>query len=66
MRGIRRDELEDFVTILDTKVQEGALKWKTATNVWGSVAKFFNDATNAKDRSLRILSVNPAHRNQTS
>jgi integrase len=60
MTGITRDMLEDFVTKLDEAVRAGTMRWKTARNVWGTIGTMFDEATNAKDRSLRLLSTNPA------
>jgi len=60
MKGVSHEMLEDFVTHLDQRVLDGETHWKTAQNIWSSVSVMFDDATNAKDRSLRILSVNPA------
>lgn len=60
MVSITREQIEDFVAHLDAEVRAGRLAWKSAGNCWGLVTKAWDDATNAKDRSLRILSTNPA------
>ncbi|HEY2517660.1 MAG TPA: tyrosine-type recombinase/integrase [Polyangiaceae bacterium] len=60
MAGVTRAMLEDFVTTLDQAVVAGAMRWKTARNVWGTVAKMFDEAANAKDRAMRIIPTNPA------
>jgi hypothetical protein len=59
--GITKALLEDFVTSLDEAVRAGAMKWKTARNVWGTISVMFDEASNGKDRSLRVLATNPAH-----
>ncbi len=60
MVAITTDTIEAFVEHLDGKVLEGALAWKTAINIWGLVTKAFDDATRAKERALRVLTVNVA------
>jgi integrase len=62
MAGIMREHLEDFVTHLDERVLEDEMAWRTARNVWGSVAVMFRDAFGAKDRTVRVveMSSNPA------
>ena len=60
MDGISREMLEDFVTHLDQRVLRRETHWKTARNIWSTVAVMFDDATNAKDRTMRVLNVNPA------
>jgi integrase len=57
---VTRDDVEDVVASLDVKVaSEGRFAWKTAQNVWGIVTKMFDDAKNAKDRSVRVRADNP-------
>lgn len=60
MAEITRRDLEALVEKLDTDVQAGALEWKTARNVWGTVSKAFGDACHSKSLALRILTENPA------
>lgn len=62
MAGITREHLEDFVTHLDERVLAEEISWRTAKNVWGSVAVMFRDGFGAKDRAMRVvgMSVNPA------
>lgn len=61
---VTREDVEDVVKALDDKVQEAESKkarfgWKTATNVWSTVTKLFDDARSHKDRSLRARDTNP-------
>ncbi len=60
VEAITKANLEDFVSDLDRRVREGEMAWKMAANVWSSVSAMFRDATNAKDRTLRIVEANPA------
>lgn len=60
MVAVTREHLEDFVTFLDEQVNEEVISAKTAKNVWGEVTAAFNVAVRGKDKSLRILSSNPA------
>lgn len=60
MESITRDQLEDIRDALDRKVQTKQMAWKTSAHVWGTLRKCFDDATNAKRRDLRVLTVNPA------
>jgi integrase len=60
MAGVTREMLEDFITTLDKAVVAGTMRWKTARNVWGTVAKMFDEAANAKDRAMRVIATNPA------
>ena len=53
-------DLEALVEILDEKVLDGELSWKTATNAWGLVSKAFADACRSKVRALRVRNDNPA------
>ena len=45
---------------LDTKVQSGSIKWKTASNVWGAATKMCADAVRSKVDALRVRSDNRA------
>lgn len=60
MNAVTPEDLRRLVALLDRAVQDDDIRWKTATNVWGTVTKAFKDATNSKNEALRILSVNPA------
>lgn len=51
--------LEKLVETLDLKVEQCDISWSTAERVWAIVTKFFGDATNAKDRNLRVLEDKP-------
>jgi len=58
IRDVTRAHIEDVVVALEDKVAQGLLAAKTARrNVWGSVQKFFKDAT--RKRGFRLLDVNP-------
>ena len=57
---VTRSDLEGIVEALDAKIASGATKWKTTHNAWGVVSKMFDDAANAKTRSLRVRADNPA------
>jgi integrase len=58
--AVTRDEVEAIVEKLDAKVRAGDLSWHTAWNVWAVVSRMFRDATNAKQRDLRVRGDNPA------
>ncbi len=60
MPDVRRDDIEDIVSALDLRVRAGEISWKTAKLVWSNLSKMFDDATNAKDRALRVLTSSPA------
>lgn len=60
MRSVTRTQLEDLVAFLDEQVDEEVIAAKTAINIWGEVTAGFRIATKCKDRSLRVLEVNPA------
>lgn len=59
LADITRTDLERLVEKLDEQVRGGALEWKTARNVWGTVSKAFDDACHSKTLALRVLSENP-------
>lgn len=54
------DDLRKFVALLDRSVSHDEIRWKYATNIWGTVTKAFKDAANSKNDDLRILPANPA------
>jgi len=74
MVEVTKGDLEDFVERLDRaalahaaaeaageKVDHAAMmSWKSAINVWTIAKTGFDDAHNAKTRSLRVLDRNPA------
>lgn len=60
MALVTRAHLEDLVERLDAKSRTGTISWKTARHIWGLTTKMFHDATNAKNRSLRVRDTNPA------
>lgn len=53
MRDVTAGDLEQIVQRLDAAVDDETLKWKSATNVWGTVTKMFSDATKGKVLELR-------------
>ncbi len=53
IRSVSREVVEDFVTALDRRVQAGALSWKMAGHIWGTLRSMLDDATRAKDRAVR-------------
>jgi integrase len=58
--SVARADVEGLVGALDAKVRRGKLRAKTARNVWGTVSKMFDDATNAKPaEGLRCLETDP-------
>lgn len=60
VRKVTRAELEDLVDALDRRVRAGSLSWKSARHIWSLVSKMFDDAHNAKRRTLRVRADNPA------
>lgn len=60
MDAVTPDDLRQLVAALDRAVADDEIRWKTATNVWGTVTKAFKDATNSKNDKLRVLTTNPA------
>jgi integrase len=60
VRRLGREDLEDLVNDLDTRVRRGELSWKTAVHAWSLVTKLFDDAGACKRRELRVRSDNPA------
>jgi integrase len=75
MREVTRDDVEEVVRRLDAAIAEreahaargGAapggrkpgVSWKTAANVWGDLTHAFDEACHSKDRSLRVLEIDP-------
>ncbi len=45
---------------LDTKVQKGAISWKSAQDIWGTATKMIDDACNAKLSAIRCRDDNPS------
>ncbi|MFI5296729.1 MAG: tyrosine-type recombinase/integrase [Polyangiales bacterium] len=60
MVAVTPDDLRGFVAVLDRAVAHDELRWKSATNIWGTATKAFKDAANCKYDELRILPSNPA------
>jgi len=59
VRAITSGHLEDVRDALDAKVRAGHLSWKTAQNVWALVHAAFRDASQSKNRGLRVRKDNP-------
>lgn len=59
IKEVTSDRLLDFVRHLDMKVAAEDYGWKTAINIWACCRKLFTDAAEAKDRTLRVLQINP-------
>lgn len=62
MSRVTSEQLERIVQELDAKVARGALMWKSAINIWGTVTKAFDDACRGKVLELRCRAKedNPA------
>lgn len=60
IRTVEKIDIERFVEDLDNRVLADELEWTTGFKVWGVVTKLFDDATNAKKLSLRVIDKNPA------
>ncbi len=54
MTSVTRADCEAIVRALDAKAKAGAIRAKTATNIWGTWTKILDDACNSKDPSLRV------------
>jgi integrase len=54
------EDLRALVFELDRKVQAGALRWKTAKNIWGTATAMCAEAAESKNPSLRVRADNPA------
>jgi len=60
MALVSREQLEALVQSLDRKVSIGEISWKYASNIWGTVTKAFDDASEGKVLELRCRDDNPA------
>lgn len=60
MEQVTTDDLRNLVVLLDRMVSHDEIRWKTATNIWGTVTKAFKDAAHHKNNELRVLAANPA------
>lgn len=60
MAGVTTEQIEDVRDALDARIRANTLSWKTAANVWALITSAFEDASAAKDRSLRVRKDNPA------
>lgn len=60
MADVCADHIEAWVELIDEKVRERELGWKTAQNAWGTLSKMFDDARAGKPRELRVRKDNPA------
>lgn len=59
MASVTRADLERIVQQLDAKVCAGTIRWKSASNIWGTVTKSFDDAHRGKILELRARDDNP-------
>lgn len=59
MAEVCADQIEAWVELIDEKVRERELGWKTAQNAWGTLSKMFDDARAGKPRELRVRKDNP-------
>lgn len=60
MASVGKRDLERIVQNLDKLVADGVLRWKSASNIWGTVTKAFDDAHRGKVLELRARGDNPA------
>jgi integrase len=60
VRDWTADDLRILTRVLDAKVQDGKLSWKSAANVWGTATKMCKDASSSKLDALRVRTDNPA------
>ena len=65
---VTREDVEAVVKLLDGEITKwhraggkrgSGLSPSSAANIWGDLQHAFSEATNAKDRALRVLQVNP-------
>jgi integrase len=54
------DDFRRLSTELDTKVQGGAISWKTAVNAWGTATRMAEDACSSKSVAIRCRDDNPS------
>jgi hypothetical protein len=54
------NDLRALSRALDVEVQSGVIKWKTASNAWGTATKMCADAVRSKIDALRVRPDNPA------
>jgi len=59
MAGVSREQIEDFVQYLDSRVRNKKMSWRTAAHIWGVLSKMFVDAQRSKLRALRVRKDNP-------
>jgi integrase len=59
MTSVTKDDVEDIRDAMDEAIQEGRIAPKYAQNAWGELAVSFSEAANAKDRTLRCITVDP-------
>ncbi|MGD0679646.1 MAG: site-specific integrase [Polyangiaceae bacterium] len=60
VRDWTADDFRRLSRELDAKVQAGALKWKTAWNIWGTASRMSKDAVRSKRDDLRVRDDDPA------
>jgi len=59
MADIKREEIEDLVSALDSEILAGQLWWKTATEIWSATRCLFRAASRSKNRALRVRADDP-------
>ena len=57
---LTRDDIEAWVEWMDEQVRAGALAWKSAANIWGTLTHALDEACNSKVRGLRVRKDSPA------
>ena len=53
------DDMRALSRALDAKVQSGAMRWKTAWNVWGTLHRMCRHACTSKHDEIRVRSDDP-------
>ena len=59
IRDWSADDMRALSRALDAKVQAGAMKWKTAWNVWGTAHRMCRDSCMSKHDDIRVRVDNP-------
>ncbi len=59
VQSVDRERIERLRDDLDRKIVGRELAWKTASCVWTVVTSMFDDATNGKQRVMRVRDDNP-------
>lgn len=59
MTAVTRDDIESLVASLDAKIRENRIQWRTAKKLFSYASSMFDDASSAKDKTMRIIPTNP-------